>query len=89
MRLPPAGEAAAGGDDFMAKLQQLAELKAAGVLSDEEFTAAKANLPASRQRGSRCQRRRSALTRAASSSRASWTISGTGGRRASWRSRPG
>ena len=40
----PAPAPAAGGDDFMAKLQQLAELKAAGVLSDEEFTAAKAKL---------------------------------------------
>ena len=30
----------------LAKLQQLAELKAAGVLSDEEFTAAKAKLVA-------------------------------------------
>jgi Short C-terminal domain len=36
--------APAGGDDFMAKLQQLSELKAAGVLSDEEFAAAKAKL---------------------------------------------
>ena len=35
---------AAGGDDFMANLQRLADLKAAGVLSDEEFTAAKAKL---------------------------------------------
>jgi Short C-terminal domain len=35
---------AAGGDDFMAKLQQLAQLNQAGVLSDEEFAAAKAKL---------------------------------------------
>jgi hypothetical protein len=39
---PPAP--AAGGDDFMAKLSRLADLKAAGVLSDEEFAAAKAKL---------------------------------------------
>lgn len=36
--------AAPAGDDLMAKLTQLAELKAAGVLSDEEFAAAKAKL---------------------------------------------
>jgi hypothetical protein len=36
--------APAGGDDIMAKLQQLADLKAAGILSDEEFAAAKAKL---------------------------------------------
>ena len=40
----PAPAPAAGGDDFMANLQRLADLKAAGVLSDEEFTAAKAKL---------------------------------------------
>jgi hypothetical protein len=36
--------AAAPADDTIAKLQQLAELKAAGILSDEEFAAAKAKL---------------------------------------------
>jgi putative oligomerization/nucleic acid binding protein len=39
---PPAP--AGTGEDFMAKLRQLAELNAAGVLSAEEFTAAKAKL---------------------------------------------
>jgi hypothetical protein len=37
-------QAAASPPDLTAKLQQLAELKASGVLSDEEFTAAKAKL---------------------------------------------
>jgi hypothetical protein len=37
-------QAAASPPDLTAKLQQLAELKAAGVLSDEEFAAAKAKL---------------------------------------------
>jgi hemolysin activation/secretion protein len=41
---PPAAPAAPAGDDMVAKLKQLADLKAAGVLSDEEFTAAKAKL---------------------------------------------
>ena len=36
--------AAAGGDDAMAQLQKLGEMKAQGLLSDEEFTAAKAKL---------------------------------------------
>jgi hypothetical protein len=36
--------AAAGGDDLLAKLQKLADLKAAGVLDDAEFAAAKAKL---------------------------------------------
>ena len=36
---PPAAE-----DDMMAKLSQLADMKAAGILSDEEFTAAKMKL---------------------------------------------
>jgi capsule polysaccharide export protein KpsE/RkpR len=40
----PAVAAAPAGDDTIAKLQQLAELKAAGILSDEEFAAAKAKL---------------------------------------------
>jgi hypothetical protein len=42
---PPAPAAPAGGDDdMMAKLQQLGEMKANGLLSDEEFAAAKAKL---------------------------------------------
>lgn len=43
---PPAAAAApaGGGDDVMAQLQKLADMKAAGLLSDEEFTAAKAKL---------------------------------------------
>jgi hypothetical protein len=35
---------AGGGDDMMTKLQQLATLHAQGILSDEEFAAAKAKL---------------------------------------------
>jgi len=35
---------AAGGDDMMAKLSKLADLKAAGILTDEEFAAAKAKI---------------------------------------------
>jgi TRAP-type uncharacterized transport system substrate-binding protein len=38
------GAAHGGGDDMMAKLQQLASLHDSGVLSDEEFAAAKAKL---------------------------------------------
>lgn len=41
---PPPPAAAPGGDDMIAKLQQLADLKAAGVLDDAEFAAAKAKL---------------------------------------------
>ncbi|GAA5195905.1 hypothetical protein GCM10025773_02810 [Microbacterium jejuense] len=40
----PAAPAAGGGDDMMAKLTQLAQLHAQGILSDEEFAAAKAKL---------------------------------------------
>lgn len=40
----PAPAAPAAGDDLMSQLSKLADLKAAGVLSDEEFTAAKAKL---------------------------------------------
>ncbi len=42
----PAASAAApaAGDDMVAQLQKLADLKAAGVLSDEEFAAAKAKV---------------------------------------------
>jgi hypothetical protein len=41
---PPAAAPAAGGSDVIAQLQQLADLKAQGILSDEEFAAAKAKL---------------------------------------------
>jgi hypothetical protein len=44
---PPAPAPAAppaGGEDLMAQLRQLGELKAAGVLTEEEFAAAKAKL---------------------------------------------
>ena len=41
---PAPAAPAAGGDDMMAQLSKLADLKAAGVLSDEEFAAAKAKL---------------------------------------------
>jgi hypothetical protein len=40
---PPAAAPAAGGDT-VAELQKLADLKAQGLLSDEEFAAAKAKL---------------------------------------------
>ncbi|WP_322410893.1 SHOCT domain-containing protein [Microbacterium invictum] len=36
--------AAGGGDDMIARLQQLAAMKQAGVLTEEEFAAAKAKL---------------------------------------------
>ena len=41
---PPAAAAAPAGDDMMAKITQLAQLHAQGILSDEEFAAAKAKL---------------------------------------------
>lgn len=41
---PPAAQPASGGNDLMAQLQQLADFKAAGVLDDAEFAAAKAKL---------------------------------------------
>ena len=41
---PAAPAAAPAADDSMAKLHQLAELHGQGVLSDEEFTAAKAKV---------------------------------------------
>lgn len=41
---PAPTAAPAGGPDLMAQLQQLGELKAAGVLTEEEFAAAKAKL---------------------------------------------
>lgn len=40
----PAPAPAAGGDDLTAKLQSLADLHASGVLSDVEFSEAKAKL---------------------------------------------
>jgi hypothetical protein len=40
----PAAAAPAAADDTMAKLQQLASLHTSGVLTDEEFAAAKAKL---------------------------------------------
>lgn len=40
----PVAPAAAGGGDLLGQLQQLAQLQAAGVLTPEEFTAAKAKL---------------------------------------------
>ena len=41
---PAAPAPAAGGPDLMAQLQQLAKLKEAGALTDEEYAAAKAKL---------------------------------------------
>ncbi len=41
---PAAPAAPAGGVDIVAELQKLASLKDAGILSDEEFAAAKAKL---------------------------------------------
>lgn len=41
---PPPAAAAAPANDMMAQLNQLAQLHSAGVLSDEEFAAAKAKL---------------------------------------------
>jgi hypothetical protein len=41
---PAPAAAPAGGGDLMGELTKLADLKAAGVLTDEEFAAAKAKL---------------------------------------------
>jgi hypothetical protein len=41
---PAPAAPAAGGPDLMAQLQQLAQLKDAGALTDEEYAAAKAKL---------------------------------------------
>ncbi|WP_225224818.1 SHOCT domain-containing protein [Cellulomonas sp. JH27-2] len=41
---PAIAAPAAGGDDIISKLNQLAQLQAAGVLSADEFAAAKAKL---------------------------------------------
>jgi membrane protease subunit (stomatin/prohibitin family) len=40
----PTPAAAPAGDDMIAQLEKLASLKASGILSEEEFTAAKAKL---------------------------------------------
>lgn len=41
---PPAPAAASGGDDLVSRLNELAQLKAQGILSEAEFEAAKAKL---------------------------------------------
>ena len=41
---PAAPAASAGGDDRIAKLQRLADLKNQGILTDEEFAAEKARI---------------------------------------------
>lgn len=41
---PPAAAPPSGGTDLMGELQKLAEMHSAGILSDEEFAAAKAKL---------------------------------------------
>lgn len=41
---PAAAHAAHGGDDLVSKLQQLADLRTSGVLSEDEFAAAKRKL---------------------------------------------
>jgi Short C-terminal domain len=41
---PAAAAPSAGGDDRIAKLQQLADLKTQGILTDEEFAAEKARI---------------------------------------------
>lgn len=41
---PAPAPAAPAGDDMVSQLKQLADLKASGVLTDEEFNAAKAKL---------------------------------------------
>ena len=40
----PAAAAPAGGNDMMAELERLGQLKANGILTDEEFAAAKAKI---------------------------------------------
>jgi hypothetical protein len=40
----PAAAPSAGGEDRLAQLQQLADLKAQGILTDEEFAAEKARI---------------------------------------------
>ncbi len=41
---PAAPAAPAGGEDVMAELEKLGQMKASGILTDEEFAAAKAKL---------------------------------------------
>jgi hypothetical protein len=41
---PPPAPAPAGGGDLASEIQRLADLKAQGILSDQEFEAAKAKL---------------------------------------------
>jgi hypothetical protein len=41
---PVSAPAAAGGNEFMTELQQLAQMKESGLLTDEEFQAAKTRL---------------------------------------------
>jgi hypothetical protein len=41
---PPPAPTSAGGDDLVSRIQELARLRDAGVLTDEEFAAAKAKL---------------------------------------------
>ena len=41
---PPAPPAAPAGDDLVGKINQLAQLRDAGVLTDDEFAAAKSKL---------------------------------------------
>ncbi|HXY92897.1 MAG TPA: SHOCT domain-containing protein [Acidimicrobiia bacterium] len=41
---PPAAPAEGGGDDIVAQLEQLSQLHNSGVLTDEQFEAAKAKL---------------------------------------------
>ena len=44
---PPAAAAAPAGDDLVSKIKELSSLKDAGVLTDDEFNAAKQKLLAS------------------------------------------
>ncbi|MEZ4539581.1 SHOCT domain-containing protein [Promineifilum sp.] len=44
MMAPQAAPAAPAGGDMMTKLTELAKMKEAGILTDEEFSAAKAKL---------------------------------------------
>lgn len=44
MQVPAAPTAGAGGPDMIGQIQQLAQLKEAGMPTDEEFAAAKAKL---------------------------------------------
>jgi hypothetical protein len=44
IQAPAAAPAAGGGSDLLSQLRELGELKAAGILTDDEFSAAKAKL---------------------------------------------